>query len=229
MQDNVVLPGAGVDPRALTAKLANEHVADIVEILNRQPPAVASEILDLLPFERAVDVLDQPGLAGAADLIASLPDERAATLVAGMSPNRLAEVFRELDEPRRSELADRLDHEARLTLQRLLAFPRDTAGGIMTTEFIGVPSTWTVGQTLDHIRRIKRTRETVYAVYVLDPRTKKLVQSVSLRRLIGGQPDAPVLSVAHSRVFRRSPTAKTSRASSRNTIFWRFRSSSEGV
>jgi magnesium transporter len=199
MQDNVVLPGAGVDPRALTAKLANEHVADIVEILNRQPPAVASEILDLLPFERAVDVLDQPGLAGAADLIASLPDERAATLVAGMSPNRLAEVFRELDEPRRSELADRLDHEARLTLQRLLAFPRDTAGGIMTTEFIGVPSTWTVGQTLDHIRRIKRTRETVYAVYVLDPRTKKLVQSVSLRRLIGGQPDAPVLSVAHSR------------------------------
>ena len=108
-------------------------------------------------------------------------------------------MFRELEEPRRSALLERLDHETRVSLQRLLAYPPDTAGSIMTTEFVSVPATWKVGQTLDHIRRVERNRETVYAVYVLDPRTKKLVQTVSLRRLISGEPEAPILSVARPR------------------------------
>src|SRR4051812_23016603 len=66
----------------------------------------------------------------------------------------------------------------------------------MTTEFVNVPATFTVQQTLDHIRKVERTRETVYAIYVLDPATKKLTQVVTLRRLITGEPSAPVLSVA---------------------------------
>jgi magnesium transporter len=65
----------------------------------------------------------------------------------------------------------------------------------MTTEFVSVPSNWTVQQTLDHIRRVERSRETVYAIYVLDPATKALVRAVSLRRLISGDPSAPVESV----------------------------------
>ena len=51
-------------------------------------------------------------------------------------------------------------------------------------------------QTLDYIRHVESSRETVYAIYVLDPITKKLVKTIPLRRLITGDPDAPVLSVA---------------------------------
>ena len=58
----------------------------------------------------------------------------------------------------------------------------------MTTEFVSVPSTWTVAETLHHIRRVERTRETIYAIYVLDPKTKTLVKAISLRRLITGEP-----------------------------------------
>lgn len=69
----------------------------------------------------------------------------------------------------------------------------------MTTEFVSVPATWTIEQTLEHIRHVERTRETVYAIYVLDPAKKTLVQAVTLRRLISGEPNAPVLSVAPPR------------------------------
>ena len=66
----------------------------------------------------------------------------------------------------------------------------------MTTEFVSVPATWTVSQTLDHIRRVESTRETVYAIYVLDPRTKGLLKAVPLRRLITADPQQPVLDAA---------------------------------
>jgi magnesium transporter len=69
-----------------------------------------------------------------------------------------------------------------------------------------VPATNTIQQTLDYIRQVESTRETVYAIYVLDPATEKLVQTVSLRRLITGAPQAPVLSVARpGRLITVSP------------------------
>lgn len=71
---------------------------------------------------------------------------------------------------------------------RLLSYPSHSAGSIMTTEFASVPSDVTVQQTLDYLRKVERTRETVYAIYVLDPVTKNLVQAITLRRLITGDP-----------------------------------------
>ncbi|MEA2916395.1 MAG: magnesium transporter, partial [Bradyrhizobium sp.] len=95
-----------------------------------------------------------------------------------------------------SELLDLLDPDARVNIRRLLQYPKHTAGSIMTTEFASVPSSYTVQQTLDYIRHVESSRETVYAIYVLDPLSKKLVRTITLRRLITGDPQAPVLSVA---------------------------------
>ena len=81
-------------------------------------------------------------------------------------------------------------------MARLLAYPENPAGSIMTTEFVSVPSTLTVGETLDYVRKVEKTRETIYAIYVLDPKTKILIKPVSLRRLVTGAPQDPVLSVA---------------------------------
>ena len=103
-----------------------------------------------------------------------MPREIAVTMLSGMSADRVADIFRHLEEESRADLLSRLDSETRLNLQRLLAYPEDTAGSIMTTEFVSVPADWTVAQTLEHIRKVERTRETVYAIYVLDPKTQKL-------------------------------------------------------
>jgi magnesium transporter len=124
-----------------------------------------------------------------------MPREAAAELLAGVSADRLADIFRQVKEPHCSELLDLLDPDTRVGIRRLLV-PKDTAGSIMTTEFASVPSTYTVQQTLDYIRHVESSRETVYAIYVLDPLSKKLIKAISLRRLITGDPQAAVLSVA---------------------------------
>jgi magnesium transporter len=196
------------DSAALVARLSDERAADIVEALNDLTPDIAAAVLLGLPSERAVEVLDQPGLNNGPEIVARLPREVAASLLSEVSADRLADLCRQLDEPHRSELLERLDPDTRVTIQRLLAYPPDTAGSIMTTEFVSVPATDTVQQTLDYIRQVESTRETVYPIYLLDPATEKLVQAVSLRRLIIGDAHAPVLSVARrGRLITVSPLA----------------------
>jgi magnesium transporter len=196
------------DPMALAARLSSERAADIVEALNELTPDIAATVLLGLPHERAVEVLDQPGLDSSPEIVTRLPREIAASLLSGVSADRLADLFRQLNGPHRSELLGRLDPDTRVTIERLLAYPPDTAGSIMTTEFVSVPSTYTVQQTLDYIRQVESTRETIYPIYVLDPATAKLVQVTSLRRLIISEPDAPLLSVARpGRLITVSPLA----------------------
>ena len=181
--------------RVVATTPAEEHVADIVEKLNGQDSATIAHVLQQMPFERAVDTLDQPELTEAADALALLPEEHAAAFLSAMSADRAADVFQELDDPMRQRLGARLDRQTHSDLRTLAAYPEHSAGSIMTTEFVSVPSNWTVQETIDHIRHVERSRETVYAIYVLDPVTGKLVRAVSLRRLISGDPAAPVASV----------------------------------
>ncbi|HVW93259.1 MAG TPA: magnesium transporter [Devosia sp.] len=186
-------------PADFAASLANEHVADIVERLNGFPEETAADLIGLMPLERAVEVLDQPGLDNAAEIVALLEEERAAAILEGMSADRRADLFRELPEPPREALLARLSPEARDAVKTLLAYPLGSAGSIMTTEFVSVLSTATVGQTLHYIRVVERSRETVYSIYVLDSKSRKLVKAVTLRQLIAGDADASILSLGPSR------------------------------
>jgi magnesium transporter len=187
------------EPAELAAALTQEHVADIVERLNAEPLERASAVLSAMPLERAAEVLDEPGLEAAADLVESQPSERAIALLTALSADQRADIFRHLVRPARERLLSRLDAETRDSLVQLLAYPENTAGSIMTTEFVGVPSSWTVGETLRHIRAVESTRETIYAIYVLNPKTKALIKAISLRRLIVSEPHVSVLSIAPPR------------------------------
>src|SRR6266852_45173 len=193
VQDAAAKADNMVNPAFLATSMIEERAPDIVEALNDMPSELAVAVLLHLPPDRAIEVLDQPGLEREPELVTLMPREAAAKLLAGVSADRLADIFRELKEPHCSEL---LDPDTRVNIRRLLEYPKDTAGSIMTTEFASVPSTYTVQQTLDYIRHVESSRETVYAIYVLDPLSKKLVKTITLRRLITGDPQAPVLSVA---------------------------------
>ena len=199
MNDVTAPPARDLLATTLACTLAQDHVADIVETLNDQDTGTVANVLLDLPFERAVEVLDQPELVEAAEALSLLPDQRAAAFLSAMSADRVADVFQDMREPVRERLIAQVDHETRSALTRLLAYPEHSAGSIMTTEFVSVPNSWTVAQTLDHIRHVERSRETVYAIYVLSPDTKALETAVPLRRLISGDPDAPVASVVAAR------------------------------
>jgi magnesium transporter len=197
---NEFAPVASDEAVAIARILANDHVADIVEALNREPRATATELLCEVKFERLVEIFDQPELDAAPELMLALPRAKAGKLLTAMSVDRAADILRELDEPARSELLGALAPQLRATLLSILGYPEGSAASIMTTEFVSVPSDWTVGRTLDRIRKVERTRETVYAIYIVDPETQLLVRSTGLRRLITGEPDDPIMSVAPDRM-----------------------------
>ena len=179
--------------------LADQHPADIAEQLNQATRRAALRTLERLSNPRAIEVFDQPELRNGAALLLGLPRERAAAIFSGMAADRQVDFVRGAAPDRRAALFALVDAETSVSLQRILTYARDTAGSIMTTEFVSVPATATVAQVLGHIGAVHHTRETIYPIFVLDPDTGALVQTVSLRRLITCQPTDLILTLASGR------------------------------
>jgi magnesium transporter len=184
------------EPAGIANALASRRAADATEVLNNLDRVVAVQVLEAMPLEAAVLVFNESHLDQAAELIEQMPAERAAAILIGIHSDRRADIFRALPLGAREALKLRLDKPMRETLDQLLAYPPQSAGGLMTTEFVSVPADWTVEQTLGHIRGIGQTKEIVYTVCLLDPRTKRLVRVIALGRLVTSDPKANVLTAA---------------------------------
>jgi magnesium transporter len=173
------------DPVALAALARRLRAADIGDALTRLPPAEAAAVVAALPFDLAVQAFDDPEIEPRrSEIVHELPAAVAVRLVEAMAADQQARLFRALDFDDRDRLLPQLDGDTRQALARLLAYPDDTAGGLMTTEYVGVPSTWTAEETLRHIAQVGHAKETVYAVFVIEPATQALVHTVSLRQLM---------------------------------------------
>jgi magnesium transporter len=172
------------DPVEFAQVAAGMQAADMADALNGLTPEAAARVLAALPFDLAVQVLDEPELEHRVALIEAMSPAAAGPLIDGMSADQQAELFRELPEQERARLLPALDQRTRRALEVLLRYPEETAGGIMTTEFLSVSSDATVEETLQLIHRIGGAKETVYAIYVVDSVDRRLRHVVSLRELV---------------------------------------------
>ena len=172
------------DPEEFAEVVAGMQAADVAEALRALAPEAAGCVIAALPFELAVRVLDEPSLENRLDIVRTLDFKTFGPLVEAMSADQQAELFREMPEEERARLLPALHPKAQEALQLVLRYPPETAGGIMTTEFLSVPATWTVDQTLHLIQRVGGAKETVYAVYVVEREGGRLRQVVSLRELV---------------------------------------------
>ncbi|GLU28451.1 magnesium transporter [Brucella sp. NBRC 12950] len=191
-----VLNVADLPAAAIASRIADIRTGDAVEIVNELDADDAVSVIAQLSHDDAIRLFDQPELERTTEILAILPPNIASQLLDGMSADRATDVFQELEDADRARLFPILAPETKAALKKLMGYPPNTAGSLMTIEFITVPSNWNVGQTLDHIRKVERTRETVYAIYVVDPQTRVLLGVVSLRRLIIRELDEPILSLA---------------------------------
>jgi magnesium transporter len=187
------------DEEDLLAACENLRPADVAEALNELPVEAAARVVSALPFDLAVQLLDEPELDRRGDIFERLDERRAVPLIEALSSDQQVELYRDLKEADRSRLLHVLDAPTRDVLKLLLAYPPTSAGGIMTTEFVGVPSTWTVDQVKSHISKVGRGKETVYAIYVLDPTDQRLETVVSLREIMLTRPDHLVSAIADAR------------------------------
>ena len=186
-------------PQALAEAIATARAEDVAEILNRLEPSRAAELVVAMPFEFAVKVLEHPEFERRDVVVQQLNPELAAHFIEALAPDQQADLFRELPERARTDLLNRIDVRTRVSVQALLRYDPTTAGGLMTTDYVSVSSTWTARETLDHIRHTGRTARPVYAVYVVHPETDRLVSVVSLRELVGADPNTLVGEIGERR------------------------------
>ena len=181
----------------VVAELQPADVADLVNQLTRQE---AAAVMSMLAVPRAVEVFDQPTLNRRSSILGQMDPGRAAQILDGLSADERTEIVRGMGEIARRRLLPKLSAEVRAEVERLLQYPPHSAGGIMTTEFVQLEPTWTVGDCLKHVRAVAREKESIYACYVMEPGTGRLLGSVSLRDLVMAALDQPV-----ERVMRKKP------------------------
>jgi magnesium transporter len=183
------------DPAELAETLSSMHGADVAEALNALRPEAAARVLAALPFDLAVRIFDEPELVDRSEIFEHMDPATAGPIIDAMSADQQAELFRDLPERERARLLRSLDTGTREELSLLLRYPVTVAGGIMTTEYVAVPPDWTVQRTLDYIAQVGGAKETVYAIYVIDAATQRLLHVVSLRELVLARRNLPVSEV----------------------------------
>ncbi len=173
---------------------------DIGEILKELGPARMAPILQLLPEEIAGDVLNYVDPEYFAQIIKDLGEEKSAALLDAMYLDDVADILGELTKSEQDEVLNLMELEDASDVRELMYYPEDTAGSLMTTEFVALNKRMTAQKAIDTLRANAPDAETVYYVYVVDDENV-LVGVLSLRQLIVASPDALVEQIMRLRVL----------------------------
>lgn len=189
----------------ISSMVSDLRPADLAELFNQLTVPEAATVVTMLPVQRVIEVFDQPTMRRRAAILEELDPTRAAEILTGLSADERTDIIQKMGLHERHRIVPRLSAEIRAELEGLLQYPPQTAGGIMTTEFVRLDLKMTVGEALKHIRAVAREKESIYACYVLEPGTGRLLGAVSLRDLVMAELNAPVTDI-----MRRKPvTVKT--------------------
>lgn len=193
-------PGATGEVSALVAEL---HPADLAELLYELPEPLRPRLFALLDPERAALTLQELDPEMQSGLLGQLGDVQASDILEEMSTDEIADMVGEMPEPEAERVLELMDREEAEDVQELLEFREDSAGGIMTPEFIALRDTDTVEQAIEQLRRLAPDAETAYYLYVVDEQ-ERLVGVVSLRELIIAQPATAVGQIMQRKVIAAS-------------------------
>jgi len=182
------------------------YAADLIEAIARLPRESAIAILRDVPEETAIRIFNTPGLDEPSHLLEALPETRQVHIVNNVYPDRCAEILRGLPSNLRQRLLERLGEHGKETVAKILAYPADKAGGIMTTDFVSAPEGARVKEVIERIRSAGPAAQQIYAVYVVDAHSQRLLQAVSVRELLLASPEALIVDASpHRRPVAVSP------------------------
>jgi magnesium transporter len=183
------------------AKLALLHPADIADIVEEMTADERIAVFQQLDIETAAEALQEVEPEMQAAIVSDLPQERAADILEEMDPDEAADLLQDLPEERREGLVELMDKEEAQDVEELLTHPEDSAGGIMTTDFVALPRELTAAQAIDELRVKKPDPQLTYYLYVVDA-DGKLEGVLSLRDLVVASPDTKVSEIMDPNVLK---------------------------
>lgn len=190
---------------SVTHKRLDElHPADVADILEQLDPQQRANVFQHLDEAQATEAISEMEDEFQADFIEDLDPKRAAGLLGSMDPDDAADIVRDLSYEKAETLLRLLGAEDASEIRRLLGYKDGTAGGMMTTQYVAVESSATVGETIEVLRDLPEDHPTVHYVYVLDD-YGKLIGLLSLRTLVLTDDSKPVSEVMFDDVISVTP------------------------
>ena len=186
---------------SVTHELPPADVADILEQLDPQQRANVFEHLDDAQATEAISEMEDEYQS---DFIESLDNKQAANVLGNMDPDDAADIVRDLSYERAETLLRLMGVEDATEIRRLLGYKDGTAGGMMTTQFVSVADTDTVGHAIEVLRELPEDHPSVHFVYVLDE-YDKLVGVCSLRTLVLTDDKTPMSKCMYDDLITATP------------------------
>jgi magnesium transporter len=158
---------AGRDEDVATV-MAPLHAADVGDVLESLDAEERLHLVRLLGDRFDYSALTEVDESVRVELMDELPNSEIARGVSGLDNDDAVAILEDLEQEDRDEVLAKLPTFERLSLKRSLDFPEDSAGRRMQTDFIAIPPFWTVGQTIDYLRREPDLPDEFFQIYVVD-------------------------------------------------------------
>lgn len=181
------------DPRVLEA-LESLHHVDIAYLLMHLEDNARNRLFTLLTRTQAAGVFSEIDGELFEDLFALLKHDQKVAILEMMGQDDIVDLLGEVSETLHTRIIALLDQESQEEVAELLVYEEDTAGGIMTKDYVDLHMSMTIQEAIDHLRATSPDAETIYYVYVVDD-SEHLVGIVSLRELIIARPELPIEAI----------------------------------
>ena len=199
----VATRSAQLEPIRLTvgAQRLNElHPGELADILEDLDHHQRQAMMAALEDDVAADVLEETDEDVQKSVIEGMDEEKAADIIEEMEPAKAADLLQSLDEESSSAIIEAFEgEEEKAELQELMTYSEDTAGSLMTTDYIEVGGDVSVSEVMEKVREASAEIEAFYYVYVHDD-DGKLVGALSLRHLLQEDPSLKVGNLLQPRL-----------------------------
>lgn len=175
------------------------HPADLADIIENIPIQNIRTVLESMDVETAGETIYElePDMRNV--VISQLNDEQVSDILEEMEPDEAADVLSDLPEEKAHELLEMMDQEDAEDIQELLEHEEDSAGGLMTPDYLRIPPECTVGQALALLKECAEEVETIYYGYVVNAE-ERLEGVVSLKELLLNAPETHISEVMEENV-----------------------------
>jgi magnesium transporter len=205
-------PAAGREERRRptpSGPLAELRPADIADIIHQLTPAQGARLLEGLDDETAADILEEVETERQSYILEKMSSARAAAILRAMGPDEVADLLARLPEERAQELLRLLTPEESADVRELLTYAEDSAGGLMTTDYLALNQTSSCAQALEALRRhiLEEGGRAVY-LYCVDDQERdqpRLLGVVSIWRLLVASPEQTLQELMTSDLVTVSP------------------------
>ncbi len=180
--------------------ITNLNVADIAAYMEEMEREDLLKLFRILPKSMAADVFSYLEIETEQYIITSLSDRDAANIIDNLMADDATDLLEEMPANVVKRLLAHASADTRRDINHLLRYPEDSAGSIMTVEYVDLKENLTVQQAIEKIRKVGVDSETINICYVLD-KSRRLLGTVALRYLLLSPPDAVIGDIMHENVI----------------------------